>query len=252
MDFYILKLILLFVSGYIAGIINTIAGGGSFLTIPILIFLGLPPTVANATNRLSVFMQSLSGLRKFREHKVLPLKFGLIISIPATVGALMGAYMATIVSDVAFKKYLAVFMVLMTLLTFLNPGKMLESRDVPISPAKWVFLTVAMFIVGIYGGFIQAGVGFLFLAAMSITGYDLLRGNALKMFVVLVLTTFSLIIFIASGKVNFFLGLVLGVGSVLGAHTGASLSVKKGNKFIQRFVVVAVISFAVLLLLDMR
>ncbi|PLX67707.1 MAG: integrase [Denitrovibrio sp.] len=248
MDLYVLKLIALFAAGFVSAIINTIAGGGSFLTVPLLIFMGLPPTVANGTNRLGVFMQSLSGINKFRSYGMFPLKLGIQISIPATAGALVGAYMATIISDEMFRKYFAVFMVLMTLVTFLKPKKPVNFSDVKLTPAKWVLVYILFFFVGVYGGFIQAGVGFLFLAAFAVTGADLVTGNALKLFVVMVFTFFALIIFIYSGKVDFFLGFILAAGSSLGAIVGAKISVKKGEKFVRKFVVVAVITFAVLLL----
>lgn len=249
MDLYALKLIVLFAAGFVSAIINTIAGGGSFLTVPLLIFMGLPPTVANGTNRLGVFMQSLSGINKFRSYGMFPWKLGIRISIPATAGALLGAYLATIVSDDAFKKYFAVFMVLMTLLTFLKPKvAKRDFSDIQLSPAKWALVYVLFFFVGIYGGFIQAGVGFLFLAAMVMTGSDLVTGNALKLFVVMVFTLFALIVFIINGKVDFFLGFILAAGSTLGAVVGAKLSVKRGEKFVRKFVVAAVIIFAVLLL----
>jgi len=249
MDLYILKLILLFAAGFVSAVINTIAGGGSFFTVPLLIFMGLPPTVANGTNRLGVFMQSLAGLKQFRSYGLFPWKLGILISIPATVGAVYGAYLATVVSDDAFRKYFAVFMVIMTLFTFLKPKTNIDVKSIKLTPFKWVLVYILFFFVGVYGGFIQAGVGFLFLAAMVVTGTDLLTGNVLKLFVVMVFTFFALVIFIYSGKVDFFLGLVLAAGSVLGALYGAKLSIKKGNKFIQRFVVVSVIFFAVLLLL---
>lgn len=248
MDYYLLKLILLFAVGFAAGVINTIAGGGSFFTVPVLIFMGLPPTVANATNRLGVFMQSLAGLNKFRTMGVFPWKLGVLISIPATVGALFGAYLATIISDDAFRQYFAVFMVLMTLLTFIKPKARVNPAEIKLSPAKWVMVYFIFFLVGIYGGFIQAGVGFLILAAVTFAGIDLITGNVIKLFVAMVFTVFALVIFIISGKVDFFLGLVLGCGSALGAVTGAKISLDRGEKFVQRFVVVAVIFFAVLLL----
>ena len=148
----------------------------------------------------------------------------------------------------AFRKYFAVFMVLMTLVTFIKPKAPKDLNELKFTPARWVMLYVLFFFVGIYGGFIQAGVGFMFLASMVVTGTDLLTGNVLKLFVVTIFTFFALVVFIIGGKVNFFLGLVLAAGSSLGAVFGAKISVKKGNRFIQRFVVVAVIFFAVLLL----
>jgi uncharacterized membrane protein YfcA len=121
-------------------------------------------------------------------------------------------------------------------------------KDKALSRGRKIAIFIIFFFIGIYGGFIQAGVGFLVLAGMMLTGYDLLAGNAVKMFVTLVFTTFSLVIFIASGKVDFVLGLILGAGSVVGALIGTRVSVRKGNKFIQYFVTVCVIIFAIKLL----
>jgi len=243
------NLALLLAVGAIAGFINTLAGGGSFLTIPLLIFLGLPPTVANATNRLAVFLQSLTAVRQFHGYGVFPLRFSLIVSVPAVAGSVLGSYAALVVSDAAFKKYLAVFMVLMTLITFIKPGAMQPPRPgEQFSPGRWVLLCGLFFLIGLYGGFIQAGVGFLIMAAMLFTGYDFVAGNATKSFVIFLLTLVSLVIFIAGGKVQFLPGLVLGAGSVVGALIGSKATVGKGNVFVQRFLVVTVILFAILLL----
>ncbi|WP_283804730.1 sulfite exporter TauE/SafE family protein [Flexistipes sinusarabici] len=101
--------IMLFLIGILSGFVNILAGGGSFLTIPILIFMGLPPTVANGTNRLGIFLQSLIGAVKFKQYGVFPAKFALIVSIPAIAGSIIGSYLATVISDEAFKNYLFFF-----------------------------------------------------------------------------------------------------------------------------------------------
>lgn len=240
---------LLFLVGVLTGFINVLAGGGSFLSVPLLIFMGLPPTVANGTNRLGIFMQSLFAVRSFHRYGVFPFKFAMFVAIPATLGSLFGAYFATVISENAFKNYLAILMVVITLITLYNPlNKLKVDKDKALSRGRKIAIFIIFFFIGIYGGFIQAGVGFLVLAGMMLTGYDLLAGNAVKMFVTLVFTTFSLVIFIASGKVDFVLGLILGAGSVIGALIGTRVSVKKGNKFIQYFVTVCVIIFAIKLL----
>ncbi|HCW92595.1 sulfite exporter TauE/SafE family protein [Flexistipes sinusarabici] len=240
--------IMLFLIGILSGFVNILAGGGSFLTIPILIFMGLPPTVANGTNRLGIFLQSLIGAVKFKQYGVFPAKFALIVSIPAIAGSIIGSYLATVISDEAFKNYLVFFMVAITLITLFNPVGKLKQKDISLSRGKWVFSIIAFFFVGIYGGFIQAGVGFLILAAIIVTGYDLVSGNAVKTFVILIFTIFALAIFFIQGKVNLYLGLILSIGNVIGALAGTKVTVLKGNNFIRWFVVICVLIFAIKLI----
>ncbi|MDH4321314.1 MAG: sulfite exporter TauE/SafE family protein [Desulfobulbaceae bacterium] len=246
-DTYPLRLAALFVVGILSGFINTVAGGGSFLTLPLLIFMGLPSAVANGTNRLGIFLQSLAGVGKFHSHGVFPWRFALIVSVPAVAGALLGAHWAVGMGDAAFKRWLALFMVAMTLVSLYKPkGVVLTEAD--YSPSRWAAITAAFFVIGLYGGFIQAGVGFLLLAGMALTGHDLVRGNAIKVFVVMVFTLFALVVFMVNGKIDYGLGIILGVGNVVGARLGASASVKGGNVFIRRFVTVMMLVFAVKLL----
>jgi len=246
--FSVLNIFLLVLGGGLAGFINTLAAGGSFLTLPLLIFMGLPPTVANATNRLGVFMQSLTATRQLHSQGVLPVRFSLIVAIPAVLGSVLGTYAALLISDAAFKKYLAFFMVLMTLTTFFKSTAMLPRSVGNYTFRRWALLCLLFFGIGLYGGFIQAGVGFLIIAAMVLTGYDLVAGNATKSFVILLLTCVSLAIFWAGGKVQVAPGLALGCGSMLGALIGSHVTVVRGNAFIQKFVVVMVILSAILLM----
>jgi len=247
-EFSVLNIFLLVLGGGVAGFVNTLAGGGSFLTIPLLIFMGLPPTVANATNRVGVFLQSLTATRQLHSHGVFPVRFSLLVAIPAVLGSVLGTYAAMVISEAAFKKYLAVFMILMTLLTFFKPAA-LPARPVGhYRFGRWVMLWLLFFGIGLYGGFIQAGVGFLIIAAMSLSGYDLVAGTATKSFVILLLTCVSLAIFWVGGKVQVVPGLALGAGSMLGAFVGSHVTVTRGNGFIQKFVVAMVILSAILLL----
>jgi len=248
-DFSLFNLALLVAVGGVAGFINTLAGGGSFLTVPLLIFMGMPATVANATNRLGVFLQCLTAAKQFHSYGVFPVRFSLIVSIPAVAGSVLGSYAAMHISDAAFKKYLACFMVLMTLATFIKPAEMLAGREVRYTPGRWLLIWLAFFLIGFYGGFIQAGVGFLIISAMLLTGYDFVAGNASKSFTILLLTLVSLVIFWAGGKVQLLPGLALGAGSMIGAVLGSRTTVSKGNDFVRKFVVATVILFAILLLL---
>ncbi|WP_283804731.1 sulfite exporter TauE/SafE family protein [Flexistipes sinusarabici] len=139
-------------------------------------------------------------------------------------------------------------MVAITLITLFNPVGKLKQKDISLSRGKWVFSIIAFFFVGIYGGFIQAGVGFLILAAIIVTGYDLVSGNAVKTFVILIFTIFALAIFFIQGKVNLYLGLILSIGNAIGALAGTKVTVLKGNNFIRWFVVICVLIFAIKLI----
>lgn len=242
-----LGLVVLFVAGYAAGVINVIAGGGSFLTLPILIFLGLPASVANGTNRVGILTQSIGAVWGFHRHKVLRWKLALPATVPAAVGAVLGTWGALLIGDTAFKRVLAILMIVMSLWTLWDPFAGREMRD--DHPAKTMAISVGFFLVGIYGGFVQAGVGFLILATTTLAGLDLVRGNALKVLSVLAFTIVSLAMFWWEGKIDWVAGLILAVSSTLGAFLGVRLTVLKGHVWVKRFVTAMIIIFAIQLLL---
>lgn len=248
MDINIFQLLLLLIAGMAAGLLNALAGGGSFMTVPLLIFTGLEPTVANATNRLGIWIQSLFGTRKFSSMGYFPKKYSFRAALPVALGALVGAYLATVVSDAAFKKYFAFFMVLMTLFTFVNTKPKELKTDVEFTVKGFILNTVGFFFIGIYGGFAQAGVGFMMVAASVMSGLDMVRAHAVKLFLNLVAATISVAIFIYAGKVLYLPAIALGIGMSIGAVTAANISVRVSNEFLKRLVSVAIIIFAILLL----
>lgn len=237
--------LLLFFAGLVAGTINVIAGGGSFLTLPILIFLGLPATVANGTNRVAILLQNVGAVWGFHHERVLPWRWAMLAAVPATIGAVIGTWAALQVGDQVFQRILAFLMVALTLVTLLrrdgpSPGSTQER-----GPARPAVLALGFLGVGLYGGFVQAGVGFLILAVTTIAGLDLVRGNAVKVATVLVYMSASLLGFALSGKVDWALGLALAAGNVLGGLVGVRITTRKGHQWVRRFVTVAVIVFAV-------
>ncbi len=239
----------LFVAGIIAGTLNVIAGGGSFLTLPILIFLGLPPGIANATNRVAILLQNVGAVWSFKRFGVLDSRALLWAAIPATLGAIPGTWLALTISDRAFQKTLAFLMVAVTIWTLWSPGGKPGSNDANSRP-RYLALGAGFFIVGLYGGFIQAGVGFLLLAGTSLAGLDLVRGNAVKVLSVLCFTSVSLGIFIWQGRIDWPLGLCLAGGNVLGGLLGARLTVLKGHGWVKNVVTVTILVFAVKLWLS--
>jgi uncharacterized membrane protein YfcA len=238
-------LLLLFAASLIAGALNVVAGGGSFLTLPILIFLGLPAGIANATNRVGVLLQNLTAVWSFDRDGVLDRQALLWAALPSTVGSALGTWLATRISDDGFEKILAAAMILITLLSFWKPPQKFANGE---SRARTVFLTASFFVIGIYGGFLQAGVGFLTLAATSLAAIDLVRGNAVKVLSALCYTTLSVAIFAWMGMIHWPTGLALAIGYALGGVFGARLTVKKGHGWLKVVVTVTVILFALKLL----
>ncbi len=236
----LLPLAALFVAGLVSGTINVLAGGGSFLTLPVLIFYGLPAGVANGTNRLSILMQNLSAVPTFRRHGVLSFADLTWSALPASAGAVAGAWLALRVADDDFRRTLAILMVVVTLASLWRPRTRTGVDALP-RPA----LAAIFFAIGIYGGFIQAGVGFLLLAGTTAAGLDLVRGNALKVATVLCFTILPLAIFAVGGKVVLLPGLVLGAGSLLGGWAGARLTILKGHAWLRAVVTVTIVIFAV-------
>jgi uncharacterized membrane protein YfcA len=232
--------------GALAGAVNVVAGGGSFLSLPLLVFLGLPPTVANGTNRIAILVQDATAVWRFGAHGLLDRSWILRAALPATAGAALGAWGATHVGEDAFRRVLAILMVAAVLWILWRP-RLDRSVAIPAGSgglARRAALAAAFFGVGAYGGFVQAGLGFLLLAVAARAGLDLVRGNALKVLVGLALTPISLAIFAGSGKVEWAAGGPLALGGLLGALIGVRLTVLKGHAWIRRVVIATVLLFA--------
>jgi len=236
--------------GIVAGIINTLAAGGSLLTLPVLMALGLPPNMANGTNRIAIFLQNVVGVRQFHREKVMDFPSGFRVGIPAALGAVAGAFIAVQLNDEAMKLAIAGVMLLVFFLMLLKPNRWIKSHE-EHPPIPYWLQVIVYFLVGIYGGFIQAGVGFFLLTSLVLaSGYELLKANALKLFVILLYTPMAIVIFFIAGDVNLVLGLVLAVGNMTGAWIGARIAVKGGAKFIRWVVLVAILAAATKLIVD--
>lgn len=247
--------------GICAGFINAIAFGGSMLTVPILIYLipTIPsitiPTeatvLANGTNRVAILFQNLSAIFGYRRKGVSNFRHAITLAIPAVVGASIGALIGTETPDKAFKPILAIVMVTMLLLTFFNPTEWLYQRINPSGAQYRIITSVALFFVGMYGGFIQIGTGLLIITSLRILdGEDLVITNAHKVFIVFFYTIIALCVFLFKGEVNWVLGLTLSVGTATGAWIGSHMAVKMGDKWIKVVLVVAVIASVTKLLWD--
>jgi len=229
-------------AGFAAGFINTLAGSGSLITLPLLIFLGLPANVANGTNRVGILLQNAVAVSSFRRQKVLDLRGGLMLSAPAVLGSILGAQIAVNLDEQTMRRTIGALMVVMLILMLARPNRWLEGRTQMISqrPA-WTQLLV-FFAIGMYGGFIQAGVGIFLLAGLVLgAGYDLVRANAVKNFIVLLFTVSALMVFLLNDQVVWSVGLIMGLGSMLGAWVAARMAVERGAAFVRWVVIVVVV-----------
>lgn len=241
-----LIIITLIAVGTIAGFINVTAGGGSTLTLPTLIFLGLESSLANGTNRIAILIQNISAIYSFKKEKYHQFKTSLKLSLLTLPGAIAGAILAVQINDVLFQNILGIIMI-GVVITILIPQKNNVSESNKFYHIIPLF--VSMFGIGFYGGFIQVGVGFLIMASLRhLAKLNLVLINMHKVFVVLIYTIPALIIFLVTNNVNWFYGLSLAVGNAIGGWWGAKLSVKKGELFIKGVLVAAVFLMSLKLL----
>lgn len=237
-------------TGLAAGIINTLAGGGSLLTLPLLIFLGLPGSVANGTNRVAVLVQNLSAVAGFRSKGFENLGYGLFLAGPAVIGALIGARIAIDLSDQLFQKILGILMLAILALILWNPARRYGSGTENLSPGRRWLAAFFFLFVGFYGGFIQAGVGFLVIATLTIVnGLNLVKTNSYKVVVNSAFTLIALLVFALHGEVRWVVGLLLAVGMGLGGWIGSHLAVAGGEKVIRVVLTIAVLVMSLKLLL---
>ncbi|SNR58669.1 sulfite exporter TauE/SafE family protein [Lutibacter flavus] len=242
----IVEIIVLICVGFIAGSINALAGGGSLLTLPILIFLGLPPNIANGTNRIAILFQNIFTTAGFKSKGIITFPFSIYLGVSALVGSLIGAQIAVDIKGETFNKILAIIMVIIVVYMVLQ-SKRKQENTIEKIVGKHLWLSVVLFFfVGIYGGFIQAGVGFIMLLILSsVNNLSLVKSNAIKVTVVLIYTVSAVMVFAYNDKINWRIGLTLAIGNALGGWLASRWSVKKGDRLIRKFLIVMIVIMAI-------
>ncbi len=231
--------------GFVAGIINTLAAGGSLLALPMLIIpLGIPSTNANAINRIAILLQNIIGVQRFSKKKVLHLRTDYKIGIPAVIGSIAGAYIATIISPPAMDIAIGVVMLIMFVVILVDTNSWVKDRKDQPPVARWLQYLI-FFLIGMYGGFLQAGVGFFLLSGLVLCcGFDLVKANAIKVLIILLYTPVALGMFIYSGLLTWqyvITGLLLAAGNMAGAYVGVNIAVKKGAGFLRYMLLAAIL-----------
>jgi len=238
--------LILFGVGVVSGFMNVVAGGGSSLTLPSLIFLGLDSTVANGTNRIAVILQNISAIYVFNRGKYSQFKISWKLSLLTLPGTIAGAVFALSIGNEAFEKILGIIMI-GVIISMIIPNPKIKSEN-NVSKIPWS-VHLAMFGIGFYGGFIQVGIGFMIMAALQyLMKLNLVIVNVHKVFIVLILTIPAFIVFLVSGNINWELGISLAAGNAFGAWWAAKLSIRKGESFIKMVLIITVFIMALKLL----
>lgn len=236
-------------AGFAAGFINTLAGSGSLVTLPMLIFLGLPATVANGTNRIGVLLQNLVAIDSFRRKGVLDWRGAINFGAPAVFGSILGAQIAVNLDEEVMRRAIGFLMVAMLFVIVLRPQRWLHGVLERLERRPTIWQILLFFLIGIYGGFIQAGVGIFLLAGLVLgVGYNLVRANAVKVGVIFLFTISALVIFIRNAQVDWLIGFIIAIGNMLGAYVAAKLAVERGAVLVHRLLIVIVLVSALNLL----
>lgn len=245
MELYQIPIVI--ITGFVAAFLNTVGGGGSLFSVPILTFLGLPITCANATSRVAILFQNISAVGGFRSKGIeLPWPYSLYLGLSSLGGGLIGALLASRIQDDIFNKIFVAVMIFSVFLILYDPFRSKGKEKLDFK--SQVTGSICFFFIGIYGGFVQAGIGFLVIAVLSIVNnLNLVKSNYVKVFAAIVYTAVSVAVFAYEGKIEWITGLILAIGHALGGWYASRWSVNKGEIWIKRVMIASIILMAVYL-----
>lgn len=231
--------VILIAAGITGGFINVMAGGGSIITVPVMLFLGVPGPVANGSNRIAILAQNLTAIGTFLQGGRSHFKLSLTLAMCATPGAVLGAWVGAQLTDEAFNRILAGIMLAVLVLMYTDQRRAVHSAA--MSQRRLVTGHALMVLAGFWGGFIQIGMGFILMPILNrVMGLDLVTTNIHKVFIVGVYTLAALLVFATTSEVLWLVGGVLAIGNAIGGFFGARLTLASGEKWIRRVLLVAI------------
>ncbi len=230
----LIDILLITLSGLAAGFLNAVSGGGAMLTVPVLILIGLPPGVANGTNRLAVVLQSLTALAAYEKLNQTDSGLAVALVVPAMLGSVCGALVSIRLDDTVFQTLLAITMMVLLIPVVFEPALTSKLLAVSRTGRGRRILQAVFFGIGLYGGLLQIGVGIFILVTLSIMGgLNLTLANGVKAVIVAGLTSVACGIFALDGKVDWHVGLLLSIMTSIGAWFGAHWGVSRGEGWIR-------------------
>lgn len=240
-----------FLLGAVVSLINSIAGGGSTLSLPIMIFLGMPATVANGTNRIGLIIGNISSVANLAKHGYLNKKIFFQLLIPTLVGATIGICFLVRIGDRAFQAILAVVICLVVVMSNLRKDILGKPPATPPEKLTWKG-AIGFALVSIYGCIVQVGVGFVQIFSLTrYTGLDPIHVNALKNALTTVFLVFSTVALGIAGKIDWPIAIIMALGAWCGGYFGSFLQRKKGNTFIRHFISATSVAMAIYLIVDL-
>ncbi len=235
--------------GIVAGFLNVMAGGGSLLSVPVLVFMGLPGPVANGTNRIAILAQNLSAITAFFRRGFSDFKLSLSLAACAIPGAAAGALLGVNLEGIWFNRILALVMIGVMLVMQLDKGARERPADFQPSRQQLVRGHLLMVVAGFWGGFIQIGVGFILMPILNrAMGLDLVRTNMHKVFIIAAYTIAALLIFASQVEILWMFGIALALGNSIGGYLGAHFTVSKGERLIRVILNIVLVAFIIKLL----
>ena len=237
-----ISIIILICSGILVGFINTLAGGGTVISLSVFMFFGLPPLVANGTNRIAIIFQNATAVAYFQKNKLIDWQKIFRFAVPVITGSLTGAAIAGVISNKLFLYIFAGVVILFGIAMLFNPDRFIHEKKDLVKRKVSVLQYFIYFLIGIYGGFVHVGIGYMFLAALVLmNGYDLLKANVFKNVLVLCYVPFSVFVFALQGNICWTYGLVHAIGNIIGAWLAARLAIKKGAPFIRYIMLILIV-----------
>ena len=241
----IVEILTLILSGVIVAFINTFAGGASVISISLFMMMGMSPFQANVVNRVPVFFQTIVSSYMFFKKGLLDVSRGLTIGIPTIIGCLIGANVSVVIDKHIFNVCLGLILLIMLFFIFYKPEAWLKGNE-KLQQKRIDWKTFVIFIfIGFYAGFLHVGVGYFLLAGLVLlTGYDLMKGNAQKNFLVLLYSPFAIGFFIFNGDLTMKMttyGLIHAIGNVIGATLATHFGTQWGNNFIRWLMFVVIV-----------
>lgn len=231
-------------AGILTGFINVFAGGGSLITMPLLVLMGLPVSVANGTNKLGLIFGGAAGAGSFIKKGEINFREILPVVPFSLIGVFIGSKLSIDISDKVYTTILSIVMVLVLVVILIKPQRFLNVGDGAVSLKKMI---ISFTVIGFYAGFIQIGMGYLVITALSIaTNYSLLKITAYKVVIAgFIFVTISASIFIFYGRVNFLYGISLGAGNALGAFIASNLAIKNGERIFRPILILSVLGMSI-------
>jgi uncharacterized membrane protein YfcA len=251
MELELWQMALLVVVGIASGFLNVVAGGGGLLTVPTMVFMGMPGPVANGTNRIGVLAQSIASVIAFARSDFRDFKLSLSLSLCAVPGAVIGAFLGVNLEGVWFNRSLALIM--LGVMLIMHFDRKAGASKIGHQPTQRQLLHghLLMIGVGFWGGFIQLGVGFIIMPVLNrVMGLDLVRTNMHKVFIVAIYTIVALLVFASQLELFWIVGLILALGNAIGGYLGAHFSINKGERMIRLVLNLVLVVFVIKLLFD--